>query len=165
MGTILNIVIIASAAVLIKTRQVDSFLTIALPFQEKLGNVGLTLFAVAFACAGISAVVTVALGSVYNTLGFIGLEGKFRRRFKLVFILWLIIAAAALLLPNQIQIMVFTQYMNGAMLPFALIPLILLTRNESIMGKYKLGKATITLVLAAIIITSLLFIISLISLL
>ena len=51
------------------------------------------------------------------------------------------------------------------LLAFIIIPLVLLTKNESVMGKYKLGKATIMLALATVMITSLLFVISLISLL
>lgn len=165
LGTILNIVVIASAAVLIKGAQVNEFVDIAHPFYFKLGSLGLTLFAVAFACAGISAIITVGLGSVYNTFGFLGFEERIKkRRFKIAFIIWLLIAGIASLLPNQIQIMVFTQYLNGALLPLVIIPLLLLARNERIMGKNKLGKATTLSGVVAVIITTSLFLLSIISL-
>jgi Mn2+/Fe2+ NRAMP family transporter len=165
MGTVLNIVIISSAAVLLAGKQVNSFLDIAFPFYDRLGSLGLTLFAIAFAFAGIAAITTVGLGSVYNTFGFLGFEARMRkRRFRLAFILWLMIAAVGSFLPNPIQVMVFTQYLNGALLPFILLPLVLLGRNGSIMGKYKLGKVTTIVALATILITTLLFLTSLISL-
>jgi len=158
MGTFLNIMIIASAAVLLAGRQVDSFLSIASPFYDRLGTPGVLLFAVTFAFAGIAAVVTVGLGSVYNTLGFLGIEERFRKkRFKLVFILWLLIAAAASFLPNPIQIMVFTQYLNAALLPLILTPLLLLTMDAKLMGNYRLGIGMIILISFTILLTALLF--------
>ncbi len=162
MGTILNIVIIATAAILVRGRQIETFLDIALPFYDRLGNIGVILFGVAFACAGISAVITVGLGSVYNSFGFLGIEERIKaKRFRLLFILWVIVAAVFSLLPNQIEIMVFTQYLNGALLPFVLVPLLLLARNQKIMGGYKLGKTVTTLALATIIIVTSLFLLSL----
>lgn len=162
MGTILNIMIIAIAAVLLSGRSVDSFLGIAYPFYDRLGTPGLVLFAVTFAFAGIAAVVTVGLGSVYNTLGFLGFEETLaKRRFKLVFILWLVIAAAASLLPNPVHIMVFTQYLNAALLPVILAPLLLLTMDASLMGNYRLGKGMIIIISLTILLTALLFLASL----
>jgi manganese transport protein len=164
MGTFLNIVIIATAAVLLQGRQVNTFLDISFPFYDKLGNFGTILFAAAFACAGISAITTVGIASVYNTFGFLGFVGRIKKRsFKLAFILWLIIAGIASFIPNQVQIMVFTQYLNGALLPFIIIPLVFLAKNENVMGKYKIKKATIILALTTVIITTLLFLLSLTS--
>ena len=77
----------------------------------------------------------------------------------------MIVAAVFSLLPNQIEIMVFTQYLNGALLPFVLVPLVLLARNKKIMGGYKLGKITTTLALATIIIVTSLFLLSLLQVL
>jgi manganese transport protein len=164
-GTILNIVIIASAAVLISGKQVSSFLDIAFPFFDRLGNLGLTIFALAFGFAGVAAIFTVGLGSVYSTFGYLGFEERLKkRRFKLVFVLWLLIAAVGSLLPNQIQVIILTQYLNGALLPFIVLPLVILGRNRNVMGKYRLGKATTIAALATIAITTLLFLASLISL-
>ncbi len=161
MGTILTIVIIASAALLIGGKSVTSFADIAAPFRIKFGLAGVDVFAVAFAFAGILAVVTVGLGTVYSAFGFLGLESRIKaRRFRFVFVLALVISAIFAFIPNQIQVMIFTQYLNGLLLPFILIPLIIITRNKDLMGKYKLGKATLTLALATIIITTILFIAS-----
>ena len=146
MGTILTIIIIASAALLIGGKSVTSFADIAAPFSIKFGIVGVDVFAVAFAFAGILAVVTVGLGTVYSAFGFLGLESRIKaRRFRFVFVLALVISAIFAFIPNQIQVMVFTQYLNGLLLPFILIPLVIITRNKELMGKYKLGKATLTL--------------------
>jgi manganese transport protein len=164
-GTILNVVIVAIAAVLISGRPVSSFLDIATPFYNVLGSLGATIFAAAFAFAGLSAIITVGLGSVYNTSGFLGFEERIKkRRFRLLFVLWLIIAAFAALLPDQIAIIVFTQFLNGALLPFIVIPLLLLGTNKRIMGKYKLGKPTTIVALAAVVVTTTLFLMSVISL-
>jgi Mn2+/Fe2+ NRAMP family transporter len=124
------------------------------------------VFAVAFAFAGILAVVTVGLGTVYSALGFLGRESRIKaRRFRLVFVLALVISAFFAFIPNQIQVMVFSQYLNGLLLPFILIPLVIITRNKELMGKYKLGKATLALALATIVITTVLFIASIASML
>jgi manganese transport protein len=164
-GTILNVVIVAIAAVLIQGRPVSSFLDIATPFYNVLGSLGATIFAVAFAFAGLSAIITVGLGSVYNTSGFLGFEERIKkRRFRFLFVLWLIIAAVAALLPDQIAIIVFTQFLNGALLPFIMIPLLLLGTKKRVMGKYKLGKPTTIVALAAVAVTTTLFLMSIISL-
>ena len=166
MGTILTIIIIASAALLIRGKSVTSFADIAAPFSIKFGLAGVEVFAVAFAFAGILAVVTVGLGTVYSAFGFLGLESRIKaRRFRLVFVLALIISAIFAFIPQQIQVMIFTQYLNGLLLPFILIPLVIITRNKDLMGKYKLGKATLTLAVATIVITTILFIASVASML
>ena len=166
MGTILTIIIIASAALLIRGKSVTSFADIAAPFSIKFGIVGVEVFAVAFAFAGILAVVTVGLGTVYSAFGFLGLESRIKaRRFRLVFVLAIIISAIFAFIPQQIQVMIFTQYLNGLLLPFILIPLVIITRNKDLMGKYKLGKATLTLAVATIVITTILFIASVASML
>lgn len=158
MGTVLNIFIIASAAVLLRGNSVNSFSDIAFPFYSRLGNLGLALFVVAFACAGISAIITVGLASIYSTFGFLGSEQRIQKRgFRLAFIVWLLVAGVLSLLPNRIEIMVFTQYLNGALLPLVIIPLILLTRDEKIMGKHKLGIGPTIAASASIVITSSLF--------
>ena len=166
MGTILTIIIMASAALLIGGKSVSSFADIAAPFSIKFGIAGVEVFAIAFAFAGILAVVTVGLGTVYSAFGFLGLESRIKaRRFRFVFVLALVISAIFALIPNQIQVMVFTQYLNGLLLPFILIPLVIITRNKDLMGKYKLGKATLALALATIVITTVLFIASIASML
>jgi len=166
MGTILTIVIIASAALLIGGKSVNSFADIAAPFSMKFGVIGVDVFAVAFAFAGILAVVTVGLGTVYSAFGFLGLESRIRaRRFRLTFVLALVISAIFAFIPYQIQIMIFSQYLNGLLLPFILAPLVIITRNRDLMGKYKLGKATLTLAVATMIITTILFLASVASIL
>jgi manganese transport protein len=166
MGTILTIIIMASAALLIGGKSVSSFADIAAPFSIKFGIVGVEVFAVAFAFAGILAVVTVGLGTVYSAFGFLGLESRIKaRRFRFVFVLALVISAFFALIPNQIQVMIFTQYLNGLLLPFILVPLVIITRNKDLMGKYRLGKATLTLAVATIVITTILFIASVASML
>jgi manganese transport protein len=166
MGTILTIVIIASAALLIGGKSVSSFAGIAAPFSIKFGVVGVEIFAIAFAFAGILAVVTVGLGTVYSAFGFLGLESRIKaRRFRLVFVLALVISAFFAFIPNQIQVMIFSQYLNGLLLPFILIPLVIITRNKGLMGKYRLGKATLALAVGTIAVTTVLFIASIVSML
>lgn len=158
-GTLLNIAIMACAAAVSKGRNVNEFLDVAFPFYFALGNVGLLLFAIAFASAGISAIITVSLASVYNTFGFLGLEERMsNKKFKLALIAWLVIAGITSLLPNKIQIIVLSQYLNGVLLPLVVIPLLLITRDEKIMGKYKLGKITTFLALVIVATTTFLFV-------
>lgn len=166
MGTIITIIIIASSALLLKGAPTSSFLGIAAPFKISFGIIGLEIFAVSFAFAGILAVVTVGLGTVYSALGFLGIESRIKeRRFRLVFVLALVISAMVALLPNQIQVMVFTQYLNGIILPFILVPLVIITRDKDLMGKYRLGGVTLFLALATIAIATILFLASIASIL
>jgi Mn2+/Fe2+ NRAMP family transporter len=163
-GTILNVVVVSIAAVLLQGKQVSTFLDIASPFSVTMGNLGVTLFAVIFALAGLSAIITVGLGSVYNTFGFLGFEERIGRRgFKLLLLLWLVIASVSSFLPDQIAIMVFTQFLNGALLPFVVLPMLVLGRNKKIMGKYRLGKITTAIALVTVAVTTTLFAASLIS--
>jgi manganese transport protein len=158
-GTALNLMIISTAAVLLSGRSVDSFFAIAYPFSHQLGTTGILLFTVAFACAGIAAVITVGLGSTYNTLGFLGYKERFKRkRFRSVFIVWLLITAvAAFFLPNPIFIMVLTQYLNAVFLPVVLVPLLTLTRDSSLMGPYRIRTGMVIVLCAIIAITTTLF--------
>ena len=162
-GTVLNIVIIACAAFLISGREISTFLDIASPFYAALGDPGLVLFSLAFGFAGISAIMTVGLSSVYNSYGFLGIEERmYRRGFRQAFFLWSAIAGIASLLSNGVGIMVFTQYLNGALLPLVLVPLILIARDTRVMGPRKIGTVTTLLALATVAITTLLFMSSLI---
>jgi manganese transport protein len=117
---------------------------------------------VAFCCAGVSAIITVGLASVYSSAGFLGIEERMKTiGFRVTFVFWLIAAAVFSLLPNRIAIMVFTQYLNGALLPLILVPLVLLARNRRIIGDYRLGKTATVLASMIIIITFSLFVMSL----
>jgi manganese transport protein len=163
MGTVLNIVIIACAAFLIGGREISTFLDVASPFYVRLGDVGLLLFSLAFGFAGISAVMTVGLSSVYNSFGFLGIEERMdKRRFKQAFFLWSVVAGIASFLPNGVGIMIFTQYLNGALLLLVVVPLVLIARDTELMGPHKIGTVTTLLALAAVAITTLLFMSSLI---
>jgi Mn2+/Fe2+ NRAMP family transporter len=57
---------------------------------------------------------------------------------------------------------VLTQDLNGAMLPFVLIPLVLITRNGKVMGKNKIGVLISAFALATVSITTLLFLMTII---
>jgi Mn2+/Fe2+ NRAMP family transporter len=138
-------------------------LDVASPFYVRLGDVGLLLFSLAFGFAGISAVMTVGLSSVYNSFGFLGIEERMdKRRFKQAFFLWSVGAGIASFLPNGVGIMVFTQYLNGALLLLVVVPLVLIARDTKLMGPHKIGTVTTLLALAAVAITTLLFVSSLI---
>ncbi len=163
MGTVLNIVIIACATAFLSGSGVNNFSDLAQPFGDKLGSFGLTLFTIAFASAGVSAIITVGLASVYNTFGFLGFQERMtKKKFKMTYVIWVIIAGIASLLPNKIEFIVLTQYLNGAMLPFVLIPLVLITRNEKVMGKNKIGVLISAFALATVSITTLLFLMTII---
>ncbi|HYA21909.1 MAG TPA: Nramp family divalent metal transporter, partial [Thermoproteota archaeon] len=163
MGTALNIVIIACAAFLTGGEEIKTFLDVASPFSARLGDVGLVLFSLAFGFAGVSAVMTVGLSSVYNSLGFLGIEERMNKRgFRLAFFLWSAVAGIASLLPDGVGIMVFTQYLNGALLLLVIVPLVLIARDNSVMGPHRIGIVTTLLALAVAAVTTLLFVSSLI---
>jgi len=162
MGTALNVVIIACAAFLVGGREISTFLDVASPFYARLGDIGLVLFSLAFGFAGVSAVMTVGLSSVYNSFGFLGVEERMNRRgFRLAFLLWSAIAGIVSLLPNGVGLMIFTQYLNGALLLLVIVPLVLIARDKIVMGPHRIGTVTTLLALATVTVTTVLFVLSL----
>jgi Mn2+/Fe2+ NRAMP family transporter len=69
-----------------------------------------------------------------------GLNKKFKeaKQFYLILISLIVISAGAILLPNLnlIKIMLFSQTINGMLLPVILVLMLIIINRESVMGKH-----------------------------
>ena len=79
--------------------------------------------------------------SLSEALGFEkGLSHSFREApiFIGIFSALIVIGVIVALIPNipQIQLLIFTQTLNGILLPFLLVAIVLLSSNKEIMGEY-----------------------------
>ena len=85
------------------------------------------------------------LSTAYTVCEALGFESGLNKRFRQApAFYWLytgliVIGAAAVLLPNVplIKVAVFSQVLNGMMLPIVLVVILLLVSNSDIMGEYK----------------------------
>jgi Mn2+/Fe2+ NRAMP family transporter len=101
---------------------------------------GIGLFGAAMLAMGVLPLATAY--SLSEALGFEkGLSRSFREApiFLGIFTALILIGAFVALIPGipQIQLLVFTQCINGLLLPVLLVAIVLLANNEEIMGEYK----------------------------
>jgi Mn2+/Fe2+ NRAMP family transporter len=116
----------------------ESLTPIAGVYAKYLFGVG--LFGAAMLAMGVLPLATAY--SISEALGFEkGLSRSFREApiFLGVFTALILIGAIVALLPGipQIKLLIFTQCINGLLLPFLLVAIVSLANNEEIMGEYK----------------------------
>jgi Mn2+/Fe2+ NRAMP family transporter len=103
------------------------------------------LFAIGLFGASMLAMAVLPLATAYSlseALGFEkGLSHSFREApiFLGIFTSLILIGAVVALIPGipQIRLLVFTQSINGLLLPIILVAIVLLSNNREIMGDYK----------------------------
>ena len=108
------------------------------PYAKYLFGIG--LFGAAMLAMGVLPLATAY--SLSEALGFEkGLSRSFREApiFLGIFTALVVIGAFVALIPGipQIQLLVFTQCINGLLLPVVLVAIVLLANNEEIMGEHK----------------------------
>jgi len=108
------------------------------PYAQYLFGIG--LFGAAMLAMGVLPLATAY--SLSEALGFEkGLSRSFREApiFLGIFTTLVVIGAFVALIPGipQIQLLVFTQCINGLLLPVLLVAIVLLASNQEIMGEYK----------------------------
>lgn len=121
----------------------------ALAIKPFAGNFASLLFGLGLFNAGFMGIVIIALSTSYAFSEFFGTTGSLDapfsrgRSFYLLFLLQIVIAAIIVLLPSVsfFQIVVYTQALNGILLPFVFYFLLKITNNTTLMGKYTNSKA------------------------
>ena len=109
------------------------------------GEYAFILFSVGLLNASLFAASILPLSTAYTVCEALGFESGLNKRFRQApAFYWLytgliVIGAAAVLLPNVplIKMAVFSQVLNGMMLPIVLVVILLLVSNSEIMGEYK----------------------------
>jgi Mn2+/Fe2+ NRAMP family transporter len=145
--TIAAFIVISTAATLNKQgiTELDSAATAALALTPVAGVYAKYLFAVGLFGAAMLAMGVLPLATAYSVseaLGFEkGLSHSFREApiFLGIFSALILIGAVVALIPGipQIKLLLFTQCINGLLLPFLLIAIVSLAGNHEIMGNYK----------------------------
>jgi Mn2+/Fe2+ NRAMP family transporter len=127
--------------------ELDSAATAAQALAPIAGNYAKYLFAVGLFGAAMLAMGVLPLATAYSlseALGFEkGLSHSFREApiFIGIFTTLILVGAFSALIPGipQIKLLLFTQCINGILLPIVLIAVVSLSSNKEIMGEYRNG--------------------------
>ncbi len=142
--------IVISTAATLHTQgitELDSAATAAQALAPIAGNYAKYLFAVGLFGAAMLAMGVLPLATAYSlseALGFEkGLSHSFREApiFIGIFTTLILVGALSALIPGipQIKLLLFTQCINGILLPIVLIAIVSLSSNKEIMGEYSNG--------------------------
>jgi Mn2+/Fe2+ NRAMP family transporter len=140
-------IVISTAATLNKigVTEIDSAATAAEALVPVAGDYAKYLFALGLFGAAMLAMGVLPLATAYSlseALGFEkGLSHSFREApiFIGIFTALIVVGVLVAMIPNipQIQLLLVTQSINGILLPFLLVAIVLLASNPEIMGEYK----------------------------
>ena len=142
--------------------EIDSAATAAESLVPVAGTYAKYLFGIGLFGAAMLAMGVLPLATAYSISEALGFEKGLSRSFREapiflgIFTTLIIIGGCVALLPNipQIKLLLVTQTINGVLLPFLLVTIVLLSSNKEIMGEYanhlffKIFAWTITIVVS-----------------
>ncbi|HET7339914.1 MAG TPA: Nramp family divalent metal transporter [Methylomirabilota bacterium] len=113
------------------------------------GRYAWALFALGLANASLFAASILPLATAYSVCEGLGLEAGVNRtfgeapEFYWLYTLIIVVSAGAILVPGVplLQIILFSQVMNGVLLPFVLVLMVLLINQHGLMGTFVNGRA------------------------
>lgn len=116
----------------------------ALALQPVAGQYAALIFSIALANASILGAIIIPLATAYYICEAMGWEAGVNKSFKEapqfmgIYTLIIVAAAAVVLIPGAplVNLMVLSAIVNGLMLPFVLVFIILLINNRKLMGEY-----------------------------
>jgi manganese transport protein len=131
--------ILIAAATFFKVARVGSLTQAQSMLVPLLGNGAALIFALALFFAGVSSSITAAMagGSIYA--GFFGEPFDIKDNHSKVGVFITLVGATLIIffINDPYQSLVISQMMLSIQLPFTVFPLIILTSNEKIMGRFK----------------------------
>ena len=140
-------IVISTAATLhvAGIRSIDSAATAAESLVPIAGEYAKYLFAIGLFGAAMLAMGVLPLATAYSVSEALGFEKGLSRSFREapiflgIFTALILIGATAALIPGipQIKLLLFTQTVNGVLLPVILIAILTLVNNREIMGEYR----------------------------
>ncbi len=166
MGSVMAVVVaffivVACAATLHPAgiRSIGSAAEAAQALAPLAGKYAEVLFAFGLANACLFAASILPLATAYSVCEGLGLEAGVSRKFSeapefySLYTAIILVAAGAILLPGAplLKIILVSQIMNGVLLPFILVFMVLLINNKAIMGEFTNGPAYNTVVWATTI--------------
>lgn len=144
--TIAAFIVISTAATLHENgiTVIESASTAAEAFVPFAGNYAKYLFAVGLLGAALLAMGVLPLATAYSLSEALGFEKGLSRSFREapifigIFTALIVVGAIVALIPGipQIRLLLFTQMVNGLLLPVILIAIVTLANNREIMGKH-----------------------------
>ncbi|MGI9055529.1 MAG: NRAMP family divalent metal transporter [Pyrinomonadaceae bacterium] len=140
--------IVISTAATLNTQgitELDSAATAAEALAPIAGNYAKYLFGIGLFGAAMLAMGVLPLATAYSVSEALGFEKGLSRSFREapiflgIFTALILIGAFVALIPGipQIKLLIFTQCINGLLLPFILVAIVKLANNREIMGEYK----------------------------
>jgi Mn2+/Fe2+ NRAMP family transporter len=138
-------IIIACASTLHENGiQINEAKDAAMALKPLAGNLASTLFALGLFVASIFSATILPLATAFYVCEAFGFEAGIDKKweeapeFYVLYTGILILAAGIILIPNAplIEISIWSQVINGLLLPVVLVCMILLINNKKIMGKY-----------------------------
>jgi NRAMP (natural resistance-associated macrophage protein)-like metal ion transporter len=139
-------IVISTAATLNKAgiTELDSAATAAESLTPVAGVYAKYLFGVGLFGAAMLAMGVLPLATAYSISEALGFEKGLSRTFREapifigIFTSLIVVGVIVALIPGipQIKLLLFTQTINGILLPFLLVTIVLLSSNREIMGKY-----------------------------
>ena len=142
-------IVIATAATLNKNgiTELDSAATAAESLAPFAGLYAKYLFGIGLFGAAMLAMGVLPLATAYSISEALGFEKGLSRSFREapiflgIFTALIVLGMIVALIPNipQIKLLIFTQTINGVLLPILLVAIVSLSSNKEIMGKYANG--------------------------
>lgn len=125
--------------------ELDSAATAAESLAPIAGNYAKYLFGIGLFGAAMLAMGVLPLATAYSISEALGFEKGLSRSFREapiflgIFTALILVGAIVALIPGipQIKLLIFTQCINGLLLPFILVSIVSLASSEEIMGKHK----------------------------
>ncbi len=116
----------------------------AIALQPIAGNAAELVFAIGILNAGLFTATVLPLSTSFIVCEALGFEAAVDRKFKeapvffTLFAAGLIIGATVVLIPNipLLQLILFAQQLQGVLLPFELVLMLIIINRKSVMGKY-----------------------------
>jgi Mn2+/Fe2+ NRAMP family transporter len=148
-GIVAGFIVIACAATLnVNGVRIETAKDAAVALAPLAGKYCSWLFAFGLLNASVFAASVLPLSTAYSICEGMGWESGVNKRFREapkffgLYTALIILGAGIILIPNVplIFIMVLSQVVNGILLPFILIYMLLLINNQGLMGKYVNGK-------------------------
>jgi NRAMP (natural resistance-associated macrophage protein)-like metal ion transporter len=138
------IVVACSSTIHTQGLKIETAADAALALKPLVGQYASTLFAFGLFNASLFAACILPLSTSYYVCEGMGWESGIDRNFKeapqffWLFTIIIILSAALILIPNAplIKIMFLSQVVNGIMLPFVLIFMLILINNKRLMGRH-----------------------------
>ena len=141
------IVVACASTIHMQGLKIETAADAAIALKPLVGRYASTLFAFGLFNASLFAACILPLSTAFYVCEGMGWESGIDKDFKSapqffwLFTVIIVSSAAIILIPNAplILIMFFSQVVNGAVLPFVLVFILLLVNDRALMGKYRNG--------------------------